>query len=84
MTINGHFSILSIHFCLDTTNLGFTLKLFLYPKPSNNELSYKEVPVNQVKPLSFAELSVSAFENVTCFKVYFHTHSRAFKYAKDR
>ena len=27
MTINGHFSILSTHFCLDTTLLGSTFKL---------------------------------------------------------
>ena len=40
MTINGHFSIYSIYFCLDTTLMDV-----LRPKLSSNEMSYKEVPV---------------------------------------
>ena len=41
--INGHFSIQSIHFCLDTMHLGSTIRYNL--KPSYNELSYKDFPV---------------------------------------
>ena len=47
MAINGHFSILLIHFCLDKKLLGsiFKPQTILYLKPSYNEPSYKEVSI---------------------------------------